>query len=155
MATGSAAPSAESPFADSDLEAIQGIGIAGFKKDHQELIFLTLGSRADAKALVGALSQRVANAEEVADFNEDFSAALHAHGQDPDMKALWTGLGISASGLAKLGAALSDMTSGPGRDAFVAGRGEGAGKTGDGGGEEPSKWLPGLRTKGGGAGIPA
>src|ERR1700682_6467770 len=115
VATGHTPPP---PFGDSDLDSIQGLGIAGFKKDHQELIFFGFGSAALAKALVKALKQTISNATEVADFNEDFSEALKQHGEDPDMQARWVGLGISASGLEKLGAKLEELPAGPGRDAF-------------------------------------
>src|ERR1700680_4748599 len=92
-------PGLASPFEDTDLASIQGVGIAGFKKDHQELMFLTFGSTANAKGLTAALVPRLANAAEVGAFNAVFSQALHEHGEDPEMQALWVGLGISASGL--------------------------------------------------------
>ncbi len=149
MITTSQAQPTPQAFSDADLESIQGIGIAGFKKDHQELIFLTFGAGAAAKALVAALASRVASAEEVGDFNEDFSEALHKHGHDPDMKALWVGLGISASGLDKLGANFNELPAGAGRDAFAAGMAARAAATGDTGDSDPSKWHVAFRSKGG------
>ena len=36
-------------FTDAQLHNIQGLGIAGFRKDHQELIFVRLGDVAGAR----------------------------------------------------------------------------------------------------------
>src|ERR1700682_1402733 len=138
-----------SPFTESDLDSIQGIGIAGFKKDHQELIFMTFGSTPMSKTLINALKPKIANAAEVADFNEDFSEARHQHGEDPDQKALWIGFGISASGLEKLGANLDGMPPGPGRDAFRQGMAARHNAIGDAGPNDPAQWIPPFRTRGG------
>jgi Dyp-type peroxidase family len=148
MAT-SSAQTPPSPFREGDLDSIQGIGIAGFKKDHQELIFVTFGAPPASKALVKALRHRISHAAEVGDFNEDFSEALHQHGQDPDLTALWVGIGISASGLEKLGASLDELPAGAGRDAFRAGMAARNTAIGDSGPNDPTHWLPPFRTRGG------
>jgi Dyp-type peroxidase family len=141
-------PQVASPFGDADLASIQGLGIAGFKKDHQELLFLTFGSASKAKTLIAALIPRLADAAEVSAFNIAFSRAVHQHGEDPEMQALWVGLGVSASGLEKLGANLAELPS-AGRDAFSAGMAARAGVIGDIGGSDPSTWHPAFRSKGG------
>jgi Dyp-type peroxidase family len=139
-------------FSQSDLSAIQGLGIAGFKKDHQALIFFVM-EQATAKGLVSVLRPRVANAEEVADFNEDFSEALHEHGREPNLMALWVGLGFSAAGLAKLGVDLAGLPAGPGLDAFSSGMAARAAAIGDVGANVPSQWHPAFRSKGGVDGV--
>ena len=141
-------PRAASPFGDADLASIQGLGIAGFKKDHQELLFLTFGSASKAKTLIAALVPRIANAAEVRAFNAAFSQALHRHGEDPEMQALWVGLGVSASGLEKVGANLAELPP-AGRAAFTAGMAARAGVIGDIAGSDPSTWHPAFRSKGG------
>lgn len=138
-----------SPFSASDLDSIQGLGIAGFKKDSQELIFVTFGSAPESRALVKALKPRLSNAAEVADFNEDFSEARNQHGEDPDLESRWVGLGITASGLEKLGANLDELPAGSGRDAFRQGMAARGAAIGDMGTNDPSQWLAPFRARGG------
>jgi Dyp-type peroxidase family len=134
-------------FSPSDLSAIQGLGIAGFKKDHQEVIFFRM-EPATAKELVSVLRPRVANAREVADFNRDFSAALHQHGGEPKLAVLWIGLGFSAAGLAKLGVDLTGLPAGQGLDAFSSGMAARSAAIGDAGPNDPTHWHAAFRSKG-------
>lgn len=136
------------PFADGDLDSIQGVGIARFKKNHQELIFFTFGSTG-ARRMCARLHPLISSASEVADFNEDYSEARRQHGLDPDMRSLWVGLGISASGLAKLGVDLGTLPPGPGSDAFVAGMASRASQIGDVAANTPTQWLTPFASKGG------
>jgi len=135
-------------FNDSDLASIQGLGIAGFRKDHQELIFFTLPAGASAKTLVGHLLPKIASAQDVGGFNREFSAYRAAHGEDPKITACWVGLGASASGLEKLGVNLSELPPGAGHDAFVAGMASRATAIQDVGNSAPANWHNAFRTRG-------
>jgi Dyp-type peroxidase family len=97
---------------------IQGIGIAGFRKDTQQLIFARIDNAKKARTLLRELSHITANAWEVKTFNELFSEIRHRGRQaEGGVRATWVGTLISASGLKKLGANLDEL---PGDEGFIA-----------------------------------
>ena len=137
---------------DTQAQNIQGLGIAGFRKDRQQLIFVRIKDAKKARKLVGKLAHRTANAWEVKAFNDLFSE-VRARGREGEgtIKATWVGALFSASGLAKLGIGFDDLPAGDCRDAFVAGMAARADKIGDTRpSDAPAQWLKEFRP---GAGV--
>lgn len=138
------------PFMDNQLKNIQGFGLAGFRKDQQEALFIRFGDRAGARALLAWLGPQVANAFEVGDFNKVFSEIRARTGREDTVEARWTAVMISAAGLDFLGAALTGAPPTEGTAAFAAGMAARSAQTGDTRqGDVPSGWLPVFRQRGG------
>jgi Dyp-type peroxidase family len=129
-------------FTDDQLKDIQGFGIAGFRKDHQEVMFVRFPSAAAGQKLIGWLQARSASAWEVGQFNQIFSEVA-ARTQRESLCATWIGTLISASGYAALGVSTSSLPAGEGANAFKAGMAARAEQIGDGDPkDQPSGWLP-------------
>lgn len=131
---------------------IQGLGIAGFRKDRQQLIFVRIKNAKKARKLLAVLAPRTANAWEVKQFNELFSEIRsRGHEGEGTVKATWIATLVSASGFTNLGIGLDDLPAGEAREAFVAGMAARAGKIGDTrAGDAPEQWLKEFRP---GAGV--
>jgi len=137
---------------DNQAKNIQGIGIAGFRKDHQQLIGVRFDEPKKALGLVRELAHRTASAWEVKQFNDLFSE-IRQRGREDDgaIKATWVGTLISAAGLTKLGVALGELPAGGGFDAFKAGMAARAPQIGDTHPTDaPDQWLQEFRP---GAGL--
>src|ERR1019366_9221983 len=80
--SGTPAP-AGPPFTDAQLQQIQGFGIAGFRKDHQETLFVRIASPAGGKQLLTLLAPQIACAWEVGTFNALFKEVLGRTGDEP------------------------------------------------------------------------
>ncbi|WP_372406601.1 Dyp-type peroxidase [Streptomyces luteireticuli] len=80
---------------------IQGDIIAGFKKDHVQLLLLQFGSVSGARTWVEKMAPQIATTQQVARFNAQYSAAKNASGGDnpQSLKATWLGLGFTYEGL--------------------------------------------------------
>lgn len=101
---------------------IQGIGLAGFRKDHQVMIFVRFDDAASGARMLGKLQPFVASHLEVAAFNQAYSEILHRTGREDVIEATWVGLMIGPRGYAKLGVNLaSELPAGPASEAFIAG----------------------------------
>lgn len=109
-----------SAFSDPQLSDIQGFGLAGFLKDHQEVLFVRFPNAAAGKALLEWLQPRTASAWEVGRFNEIFSEVKRRGGRET-LCATWIATLLSASGYAALGVATSGLPAGEGVNAFNAG----------------------------------
>ena len=127
---------------------IQGNILAGFNKDHQMLLFLSLPAPDEARAWLAELRPQLASNEAVASFNQRFSAAHHEAGSDPeDLAAVWTNVSFTAAGIRLLAPAAIAPLSDPGVDAGIAlwlaepGDAEVAATIGDTGSSAPSAWL--------------
>jgi Dyp-type peroxidase family len=122
---------------------IQGIGIAGFRKDHQQLIFARFDDPQEALSLLGELAHRTANAWEVRQFNDLYSEIRDRGREDEGaVKATWVATLLSASGLKKLEVNLDELPAGAGYDAFKAGMAARAGEIGDTRPTDaPNQWL--------------
>src|SRR5258708_3090527 len=107
-------------FTDAQLQDIQGFGIAGFRKDTQESLFVRINTRDGGKTLIPWLVPQIANAWEVGEFNEVFSEVRRRIGREP-LKATWTAAMVSAAGFNALGVTLGDLPAGDGTLAFEAG----------------------------------
>jgi hypothetical protein len=84
---------------DDQARNIQGIGIAGFRKDRQLLIFARIRDPKKALGLLRELAHRTANAWEVKRFNEVYSE-IRARGCEDEeaAQATWVATLLSASG---------------------------------------------------------
>ncbi len=138
------------PFTDTELRNIQGFGLAGFRKDQQEVLFIRFGDQAGGRALLGWLCPQVANAFEVGGFNRVFSEIRARTGREDTVEATWTAVMVGAAGLDVLGAAPAGAPSTEGSVAFAAGMAARATKTGDTRPTDaPAGWLPAFRERGG------
>lgn len=100
---------------------IQGIGLAGFRKDYQHLLAVRFQSADAGRRLLTTLAPRVATTWEVRSFNEVFSEIRRRSGREHVVEAVWTGLVISAKGFATLGVSVGELPQSEGTAAFTAG----------------------------------
>jgi Dyp-type peroxidase family len=141
-----------SAFSESEEQTIQGIGLARFRKDHQELLFLRFGAPAGARRLLGELAPRVASLWEVKRFNDLFSevSGRVAGGQEGVVEATWVGLGIAARGYRALGVNLDELGATAGAEAFKEGMAKrSAEHVGDRAEDQPENWLDAFKTAAG------
>jgi Dyp-type peroxidase family len=132
-------------FTPEQLKDIQGFSLAGFRKDHQELLFIRFPDAPSGRALLGRLGPRTANAWEVGQFNEVFSEIRHRTGEET-ICATWVGVLISAAGYQALGVAMSGLPQSEGTAAFIAGMAARAQQLGDTGPlDQPAAWLEPFR----------
>ena len=142
-------------FTEAEEQAIQGIGLARFRKDHQELLFFRFGPVEDAHRLLAQLAPRVASLWEVSRFNDLFSEITGRvpGAQEGIVEATWVGLGISARGYRALGVNLGGLGSSPGVEAFTEGMAKrSAEHIGDRQEDQPENWFEPFRA---GAGVDA
>ena len=130
-------------FGDAALE-IQGNILAGFLKDHQAFLFLRFPEQPSARTWLGELRPRVATTEQVAAFNEQFSAARRStHGDDPtNLAAVWLNISLTGAGLEHLAPAVGQ----PLRDRFptlMNGAASSAEALGDVDDDSPDRWVIG------------
>jgi Dyp-type peroxidase family len=129
-----------------DQDNVQGFGLAGFRKDHQELLFVRFGSEKGARKLLGHLQPDVASHREVAEFNTLFSEIRRRDNREDAVEANWMALALSARGLETLGVDLAGLLDGEGKDAFAAGMANRAEQIGDvRDGDLPSGWEKAFR----------
>jgi hypothetical protein len=118
-------------FAQDQLKNIQGAGIAGFKKDQQEFLFLRFGSEAGGRSLLQQLAPRIASAWEVKTFNAVFSEIRRRRNQEDTVEAIWIGLAISSAGYQTLQVNLDTELTGADDAAFKQGMAARASVIGD------------------------
>jgi Dyp-type peroxidase family len=132
---------------------IQGLGLAGFRKDHQELIGVRFGTAEAGKRFIGRSAGRVATLWEVRHFNRLFSEIRRRTNEEGIVEASWRALLISHKGLQVLGADTGGLPEGEGANAFVAGMAQRSTQIGDTReGDAPTQWLEPFRP---GAGLDA
>lgn len=126
---------------------IQGVGIAGFRKDQQQLIFVRIDEPQKALGLLTELAHRTANAWEVKRFNDVYSEIRDRGREDEGaVTATWVATMVSAAGLKKLGVNLDELPAGEGYDAFKAGMAARANEIGDTRPTDtPDQWLDEFR----------
>lgn len=137
-------------FTDDQQRNIQGLGIAGYRKDLQHLIFIRFSDAEGARKLLRWLHPHTANAWEVRRFNEVFSEMRRRrHGNDPPIQATWMGVLLSARGYRALGVDLSPLQV-AGAEAFTAGMAQRAGQIGDTRPKDaPNGWVEAFRPEAG------
>lgn len=132
-------------FTDTALREIQGFGVAGFNKDHQEVLFVRFGSQTSGRRLLAWLQPLTASAWEVGTFNALFKDIKARTGTEP-LSTTWVGVLISAAGYQALGVATTGLPSEPGVAAFTAGMAARATTIGDTSAEDaPTSWLTPFR----------
>ena len=125
---------------------IQGNILAGFLKDHQIFLLLQFTSADEGRAWLAGVLPRIATTDDVATFNEQFSAARRARGgDDPEnLVAVWTNVSLTADGLRLLAPAVADDLKA--FAAFAAGPAARATDLRDTERGSPDRWLFGAPT---------
>ena len=132
-------------FTSEQLEDIQGFGIAGFNKDHQELLFVRVGDPVGGRRLLSWLQSRTASAWEVGTFNQLFKEIKGRTNNEP-LAVTWIAVLISAAGYQALGISTSGLPAGDGTAAFNGGMASRAPNIGDTGPlDVPTSWLTPFR----------
>jgi Dyp-type peroxidase family len=135
------------PLTSDQQRNIQGVGLAGFRKDTQELMFLRFGDAASARSLLAKLEPYMATFAEVSQFNAAFSEILQRTGREDVVEATWVGLLIGPRGYGKLGVNLGELPAGPATDAFTAGMAARAGAIGHTRpNDAPTGWIAEFRS---------
>ncbi len=127
---------------------IQGDVLAGFKKDHMQLVFLRFENQQKTHTWLKQLRPLIATTSQVAKFNREFSRARsYSGGDDPkNLNALWYGISFTFEGLRfltgnnPLPGVDNNSTDGP-LKAFVEGPAKRAAALGDTGPNAPQNWL--------------
>jgi Dyp-type peroxidase family len=135
------------PLSPAQERDIQGFSLAGFRKDHQQLIFLQFaGDPAATHGLLAGLQRLVSSHLEVASFNQAFSEIRQRTGREDVIEACWIALMISARGYGKLGVNLAELPAGAGTEAFMAGMAARAAQVGHTRpNDAPAGWLAAFR----------
>lgn len=137
-------------FTTEQLQDIQGFSIAGFRKDHQEIIFVRFADATSGRQLLSWAQTRASSAWEVGTFNQVFSEVRSRTG-DETLCATWLGVLISAGGYQALGVSTSGLPACEGTNAFNAGMANRSAQIGDTGNlDAPAQWLAPFRP---GAGV--
>jgi Dyp-type peroxidase family len=124
---------------------IQGDIIAGFKKDHVQLLFLKFGAPEAARTWLRTLRPRIATTRDVTTYNEEFRLAHRVTGGG-DMerkKAIWRGISFTHAGLRALTDRdlFADAEPETALAVFREGSAARAGRLGDTGRDAPANWL--------------
>ncbi len=90
------------PDATLNLSNIQGNIFGGFNKDYQTMLFLHFLDPAKGRKWVGHITSEIATSEDVVAFNDLFKALKARHGREGFVKATWTNLAFTHSGLQTL-----------------------------------------------------
>ncbi|MEU0087608.1 Dyp-type peroxidase [Streptomyces sp. NPDC006274] len=124
---------------------IQGDVLAGFKKDHVQLLFLKFDDASRARTWLRRLKPRIATTRQVAAFNAAFSAARRSSGGDDPraLTALWRTVSFTHGGMRTLTGKdpFPDTKAGTTQHAFKEGSAVRAGELGDTGDNSPENWL--------------
>jgi Dyp-type peroxidase family len=124
---------------------IQGDVLAGFKKDHVQLLFLKFDDATRARTWLRRLKPRIATTRQVAAFNAAFSAARgNTGGDDPKaLNAVWRSVSFTHGGIQTLTGKdpFPDTKEGSTEHAFKQGSAVRAGMLGDTGDNSPENWL--------------
>ena len=131
-----------------ELDEIQGNIFGGFNKDHQVFVFFRIDDAKKAKKTLGPVDEKADDfpsgifnhvrhsaSDAVLGFNEQFRALRRAGLPEGSIKATWTNLVLTATGMTKLGQSIKDLTA-----AFTQGMGERAPLLGDVEGNKPADW---------------
>jgi Dyp-type peroxidase family len=128
-----------------NLAKIQGNIIGGFNKDYQTFLFLKFNDPDKGRKWVGQIATEIATSEEVKAFNDLFKAVKHRSGREGVVKATWTNIAFTHSGLKTLGISQVDLDSFP--DDFKDGLAARSEWVGDVGSSAPENWVGPLGSK--------
>ncbi|MBV9848075.1 MAG: Dyp-type peroxidase [Armatimonadetes bacterium] len=140
-----------------NLANIQGNILGGFNKDFQSFLFLHFSDRDKGRAWLEHMAPEIATSEEVVAFNTLFKQANRRRGHEYGiLKATWTNIAFTASGLKALG--VPDAEIATFSEAFRQGMKARAAtpfptppfppaSLGDEGDSDPSHWIAPLGSK--------
>jgi Dyp-type peroxidase family len=130
---------------------VQGNVLAAFNKDFELFLFLQVPDQARGQAFLTGLLPLVSKNNDVAAFNQAFSAARRAAGDDPDdLSATWVNVSLTDRGLGTISPQAASVLGQPGWDETVARFTAGAGTAPDvvsTGPEAPANWYFGSPTQ--------
>jgi Dyp-type peroxidase family len=126
------------------LYEIQGNSLAGFKKDEEMLLFLSITDAALAKTWLAQIAPHIATMAEVMQFNRLFKQAkARRYGREGTVKSTFINIGLSFQGLKKLTPEAEAFTD----EAFKAGLASRSAQLGDptdpAQAGHPSQWVIG------------
>ncbi len=128
-----------------NLKNIQGNILAGFNKDYQSLLFVRFNNTTKGRAWLANLIPEIANCEEVGAFNQLFKALNRRRGGELGiLKATWTNIAFTHSGLKALAVKAADLNKFP--DDYKQGMRARASITGDVAESTPGKWVGDFNT---------
>jgi Dyp-type peroxidase family len=129
------------------LGQIQGNIIGGFNKDYQTFLFLKFNRPDRGRSWLGSIIPEIATSEEVKAFNALFKVLRHRSGREGIVKASWTNIAFSHSGLKALGVNQGELDAFP--DDFKSGLAARAESkyVGDVGASAPENWVGPLGSK--------
>jgi Dyp-type peroxidase family len=128
-----------------NLCQIQGNIIGGFNKDYQTFLFLKFNDPAKGRNWVCQMIPEISTSEEVLAFNALFKSVKKRSGREGIVKATWTNIAFTHSGLKTLGISSSDLDSFP--DDFKSGLAVRVKQVGDVGNSAPENWVGSLGSK--------
>ncbi len=121
------------------LENIQGNILGGFLKDHRLMLFLQFTDPEGARQWLKKMACNISSSEEVIAFNQLFKLIRAKKGIEGVVKATWTNIAFTYTGLKKLG--ISDYYLKQFPDVFKAGMAARAKELGDTGPSAPDQWV--------------
>src|SRR5947209_20523646 len=121
-----------------NLENIQGNILGGFLKDHREMLFLQFTDPDGARTWLGEMISNISSSDEVIAFNQLFKLIRAKKGIEGVVKATWTNIAFTFTGLQALGVSEYYLDQFP--DAFKEGMAARADKLGDTGASAPDQW---------------
>jgi Dyp-type peroxidase family len=137
---------ANTPQITIHLNNIQGNILGGFNKDYQAFLFLQFTDAAEGRAWIKDIVPKIATSAEVIAFNNLFRAVKAQRGKELGiLKATWTNLAFTSSGLLALGLPNTELSSFP--VAFRQGMRARATILGDVGDSAPDMWVEPLRSQ--------
>jgi Dyp-type peroxidase family len=130
---------------EDNLNSIQGNIIGGFNKDYQTFLFLKFNNPDKGRKWLGRIATEIATSAEVRDFNKLFKTLKKRSGREGIVKATWTNIAFTHSGLHVLKVPEIDLKKFP--IEFQAGLAARAKKVGDEGSSAPENWVGQLGSK--------
>jgi Dyp-type peroxidase family len=123
------------------LSQIQGNILGGFNKDYQTFLFLKFNHPDKARGWVGSIIPEIATSKEVKAFNALFKVLKQRSGREGIVKASWTNIAFTHSGLKALGVNQGELDAFP--EDFKSGLAARAEPkyVGDVGSSAPENWV--------------
>ena len=122
-----------------NLENIQGNILGGFLKDHREMLFVNFSDPEGGREWLDEMADNISTSEEVIAFNKLFKLIRAKKGMEGVVKATWTNIAFTYSGLQALG--VSDYYLNQFPDSFKQGMAARAKLLGDTGPSAPDQWV--------------
>jgi Dyp-type peroxidase family len=127
------------------LDQIQGNIIGGFNKDYQTFLFLKFNHPDKGRSWVGSIIPEIATSKEVLAFNELFKVLKQRSGREGIVKASWTNIAFTHSGLKAIGVHQGELDAFP--EDFKVGLAARSKEVGDLGSSAPENWVGRLGSK--------